>query len=89
MKKEAVNWVEFADHGRKLPKERRLVLVKIESDVNEGGGVAMGYLRYAAGDKTCPYFVCVAIPGRWKVTHWCDCLPDGFGETVPGWHWAG
>ena len=75
-----MNWIPF-DKAGPLPLERRCVLVKIDSDVNEVGGVAVGYLRIHSDG---PFFVCSAIPGRWTVTHWCDCLGDDF--VVPGWH---
>jgi hypothetical protein len=89
-------WIDFKDvqkHGwtdQPLPPERRKVLCKIigywedgKTPINENGGVVVGFLRYAAGDKSCPYFVCSAIPGKWEVVSWCDCIPDGF--KVPGW----
>jgi len=49
-----MKWVEFdpsIQKYRKL-KERRAVLVCTESRM-----VIVGYLRYSAGDKNCPYFV--------------------------------
>lgn len=92
-----MNWISFTDverHGwreQPLPPQRKLVLCKIvgytdESRryaINDVGGVVVGYLKFAAGDERCPYFVCSAIPGAWEVTHWCDCLPEDF--SVPGW----
>jgi hypothetical protein len=84
-------WIEFQDvekHGfkrQKLPPERKDVLCKLKTNINENGGVAVGYLRYAAGDKKSPFFVCSAIPGPWEVTHWCDCLPESFAQYIPGW----
>jgi len=77
------NWVPFNGPDGKLPPERRDVLVKLDSPINEVGAVVVGYLRYAAGDKTCPYFVCSAVQTPWTVTHWCDCLGDDF--VAPGW----
>lgn len=94
-------WVPFQDvrrHGwkrQKLPPERKLVLCKIigytvnslgEHPINNTGGIVAGYLRYAAGDKECPQFICSSVPGPWEVTHWCDCLPPGFDQSVPGWN---
>ena len=81
-----LEWHSFDPKG-KLPSERRPVLVKIDTQVNEHGGVAVGYLRYAAGDSECPYFVCPAINTPWTVTHWCDCLGDDFNP--PGWKLPG
>jgi hypothetical protein len=51
--------------------------------VRASPGVAVGYMKFAAGDRDCPYFV---IPGGrtgFRVTHWCDCLGDDF--TAPNW----
>lgn len=39
-------------------------------------GIAVGYRKDAAGDKSCPYFVIPGIGG--EVMAWCDCLPDDF-----------
>lgn len=39
-------------------------------------GIAVGYRKDAAGDKSCPYFVVPGIGG--EVIAWCDCLPDPF-----------
>lgn len=39
-------------------------------------GLAVGYRKDAAGDKSCPYFVIPGIGG--EVSAWCDCLPDDF-----------
>ena len=39
---------------------------------------AVGYLKNAAGDKQCPYFVVPGIGGR--VLRWCDCLPENLGN---------
>jgi hypothetical protein len=36
--------------------------------------IAVGYMKYAAGDETCPYFVVLGIGG--DPVAWCDCLPD-------------
>lgn len=64
---------------QKRPPERKLVLVQLESTQPEmfPVGIAVGYLRNAAGDKQSPYFV---VPGlhTGKEIAWCDCLPDGF-----------
>jgi hypothetical protein len=39
-------------------------------------GIAVGYRKDAAGDKSYPYFVIPGIGG--KVLAWCDCLPLEF-----------
>jgi hypothetical protein len=94
-----MKWVPFINverHGwsqQELPPERRDVLCKIVAwtdsshryRVNDTGGIVVGYLRFAAGDKKCPYFVCGSIPGEWEVVAWCDCLPENFANSVPGW----
>ena len=64
---------------QKRPPERKLVLVRLAS-ADPGSlpeGIAVGYMRNAAGDKQCPYFV---VPGlhTGRALAWCDCLPDGF-----------
>lgn len=82
-----MNWIPFDGTSHKLPKEYQPVLVKLEGGGHESGGVAVGYLRYAAGDRSSPYFVCVGIAFRWKATHWADCLPEDLFESVPGWAW--
>ena len=81
----AYDWIPFRV-GEMLPQERRFVLVQIDKNDSKGmpPSVAVGYLRYAAGDKSCPFFV---IPGHGRasdpITHWCDCLGDEF--HAPGW----
>ena len=60
------------DPSDPLPPERKVVLVWME-------GKALpfcGYVRYAAGDKDCPYFVVYRTVDPVKVVAWCDCLPD-------------
>lgn len=61
----------------KLPPERKVVLVFVE-------GSALpycAYIRYAAGDKTCPYFVVYRADKGADVWAWCDCLPKGPDHT--------
>lgn len=64
--------------GIDLPPERKLVLLQIAPKEKEGlrAAVAVGYLRYAAGDIDCPYFVIPGIGGQ--VTAYADCLPEDF-----------
>jgi hypothetical protein len=80
-----MKWNEFKAGG-KLPPERKYVLLQLD-DIEELGlpaAVVVGYLRYSAGDRDCPYFVHPGIVARdTPVTHWCDCLGDEF--SVPGW----
>lgn len=78
----SANWVDFdKSKGSKqsLPKEHREVLCYMQS-ARPGtwpNGVAVGYLRYAAGDKDSPHFV---VPGlhTGRVLKWCDCLPQNY-----------
>ena len=63
-----------------IPAERKTVLVWLK----EKHLPFCGYIRYAAGDKDCPYFV--VYHGNTEigsdVVAWCDCLPDK-GPDVP------
>lgn len=74
-------WVRFYPdraNRQKLPFERRYVLVQLAEQPAKGlpPSVAVGYLKYSAGDKTCPYFVIPGIGGT--VEFWSDCLGDDF-----------
>lgn len=62
--------------GIRLPKERKYVLCRIAPRDEEGlpEAIAVGYLRYAAGDKSCPFFVIPGVGGQ--VTAYADCLPQ-------------
>ena|SRR3990167_9503726 len=94
----ALEWNEFNGTSPDLPPERKLVMVIVEEEPDKGlpPTLAIGYLRYSAGDKESPYFV---IPGRGgSVSFWRDCIQDDFatpeiktsrGETwqmKQGWH---
>lgn len=65
-----------------LPPVKRMVLVVIACEYDTCGPcVAVGYLKYAAGDKQSPHFIHPGAPAtnyRYKVTHWNDCLGDDF-----------
>jgi hypothetical protein len=57
-----------------IPAERKVVLAWIEGSVLP----YCAYIRYAAGDQNCPYFVVYhgnSARGS-AVIAWCDCLPD-------------
>lgn len=60
--------------GEHIPAERKTVLVWLR----EIHLPFCGYIRYAAGDSLCPYFV--VYHGNRElgsnVVAWCDCLPD-------------
>ena len=66
--------------GDLVPPERKTVLVWLR----EKALPFCGYIRYAAGDRTCPFFV--VYHGNPKISAeviaWCDCLP-GQGPDVP------
>ena len=77
-----VHWVNFdkaQEDYQELPPERRDVLVLLQrTRSNFPKGVAVGYLRFAAGCKDSPYFVIPGIGG--EVDAWCDCLGSGVSE---------
>jgi hypothetical protein len=80
-------WREFngIDTVDPLPAERRKVLVQIAgTDKGDAPAVAVGYLRYAAGDKGSPFFVVPGFGRDFRVTHWSDSLGDEF--SAPLWH---
>jgi hypothetical protein len=57
-----------------IPAERKTVLVWLK----EKALPFCGYIRYAAGDEDCPYFVVYHGNSRIgsDVVAWCDCLPN-------------
>ena len=91
-----IDWVTFDPRGP-LPRERKYVLIQLSKISCYGvGPVAVGYLRYAGGDRDSPFFV---VPGVKRtndyhepdvpreemiVTHWADIFGDDF--ECPGWH---
>lgn len=82
-------WQPFVGGGldRVLPPERRKVLVAFSGDrpIGTAPSVVVGYLRFSAGDRACPFFVTPGFDrGRQDVTHFADCLGDDF--TAPHWH---
>ncbi len=71
-----------------LPPKYKRVLLAFAPDAIEPGSAAataVGYLKLGAGDKDSPYFVTPGVGG--DPSHWCDCLPDDFGETGTHPHW--
>lgn len=68
-----------------LPPAKRMVLVQLAAQERQGmpGGVAVGHLRFAAGDPDCPVWTIPGIGG--EVVAWCDCIPAGFAP--PLWAW--
>lgn len=85
-----MKWIEFDQekwHMQKLPIVRRYVLVQIAAKHEHGlpPSVAVGYMRYAAGDKKSPTFTIPGVGG--EVVAWCDCLGDDFNAPLwPGTH---
>jgi hypothetical protein len=70
--------------SRMLPRlkkiERKYVLVRIRPEKESlPVGVAVGYLKFAAGDPRSPNFI---VPGighlDGMITHYCDCLGADF-----------
>lgn len=70
-------------HDNKLPPERRMVLVQIGPTDSEAPCVAVGYMKFAAGDGDSPGFIVPGARPHFVVTHWADCLGDDF--TAPLW----
>ena len=61
----------------KLPKQKKHILCKIKSTVHGlPDCLVVGYLKYAAGCKDSPKFICTGHGGQ--VLAWCDCLPNDF-----------
>lgn len=85
-----MNWVPFDQYlwsNQPLPPERRKVLLMLpakEDWCSLPPAVAVGYLRFAAGDKDSPRFTIPGVGGT--PTHWCDCLGDDF--EAPLWSFA-
>lgn len=63
-----------------IPPERKVVLVWLR----DTHVPFCGYIRYAAGDIACPFFV--VYHGNTDigadVIAWCDCLPDGGPDVI-------
>ena len=71
--------------GNPLPTPRRMVLVQIDRNEDEGAApcVAVGYVKLAAGEEDSPYFVVPGARSGFVVSHWADCLGDDF--EAPLW----
>jgi hypothetical protein len=87
-----MKWVEYERNKwaqQPLPRERKHVLVQVAAREADGmpPAVAVGYLRYSAGDRNSPTFIVPGVGG--PVVAWCDCLPKGFNAPLwPGTHKA-
>lgn len=76
-----MNWIAFDQQkwaDQRLPKEGKYVLVQVAAKPKEGlpPAVAVGRLRFAAGDKNSPTFTIPGVGG--EVVAWCDCLGKDF-----------
>lgn len=71
-------------YNEPLPPERRMVMVQIDRSESEAPCVAVGYLKFAAGDRECPFFVVPGALPHFVVTHWADCLGDDFEAPLWG-----
>jgi hypothetical protein len=62
-----------------LPKKNKYILCYCKDDDPTSPfdeAVCVGYLKYAAGDKSSPMIITPF--GRGQVVAWCDCLPKDF-----------
>lgn len=69
--------------GASWPDPYRMVLVATDKFETSAPAVNVGYMKYAAGDLECPYFVCPGAQSRFKPLYWSDCLGDDF--RTPNW----
>lgn len=83
-----MKWIEYTESkwaDQPLPPERKHVLVQVAERNEEGmpPTVAVGYMKFAAGDKLSPHFI---VPGVGGIrVAWCDCLPNDFNAPLwPG-----
>lgn len=85
-----MKWIDFDQKkwaNQKLPTAEKHLLVQVAAKPDDGlpPAVAVGYLRFAAGDENSPVFTIPGIGG--EVVAWCDCLPDSFAAPLwPGTH---
>jgi hypothetical protein len=80
-----MNWIDYEQekwHNQPLPPARRYVLCQIAAKPEEGlpPAVAVGYMRFAAGDPHSPVFTIPGVGGT--VVAWCDCLGDDFHSPL-------
>lgn len=80
-----MNWIDYEQskwHRQPLPPAHRKVLCRIVAKPERGipPAVAVGYLRFAAGDPTSPMFVIPGVCGT--VVAWCDCLGDDYNAPL-------
>jgi hypothetical protein len=80
-----MKWIEYEESKwvqQPLPPPRKHVLVQVAARESDGlpPAVAVGYLRFAAGEKNSPVFTVPGVGG--PVVAWCDCLPEGFNAPL-------
>lgn len=80
-----MNWVPFEQElwaKQPLPEARKHLLLQIAARPEHGlpPAVAVGYMRFAAGDPDSPTFTIPGVGGQ--VVAWCDCLPDDFAAPL-------
>ena len=77
--------------SQKLPEEGKIVFVLTAEryeviDIGHPvhglgcgtpGAIALAYMKFAAGDRSCPYFVIVGVGG--DAVAWNDCVPECLG----------
>ncbi len=74
---------EWHEVGSSWPTMYRMVLVATDKFEGSAPAINVGYMKYAAGDKDSPYFVCPGAQRGFKALYWCDCLGDDFAP--PNW----
>lgn len=75
-----MNWICVGDDW---PKPYRMVLVATDKFPGSAPAINVGYMKYAAGDRACPYFICPGAQLGFKALYWSDCLGDDF--EPPNW----
>jgi hypothetical protein len=81
-----MEWVPFDREklaNQPLPTPKRYLLLQVAARPDEGlpAVVAVGWMRFAAGDLDCPTFTIPGVGGA--VVAWSDCLGDEF--EAPLW----
>ncbi len=74
-----LRWYPFSEskgYRQKRPPIKKEVLVLAWNEAARSSAMVVGYRKDAAGDKSCPYFVCPGTRTGFVVVAWCDCLPD-------------
>jgi hypothetical protein len=68
---------------QKRPPIGRCVLIQFAEEKGIPAGIAVGYMKNAAGDKQSPQFIRPGIRKDGEPLFWCDCLGDDF--EAPLW----